>query len=74
MAATVKSEAQRGAREAVEALRAICADPEAKHGDKINAAKLLIEYARAAQLNSAAQPGGDALRVTLENVPPEYLA
>ncbi|MEG1548322.1 MAG: hypothetical protein RR232_06115 [Clostridia bacterium] len=33
-----------GCREAVRALREICADPEAKQTDRIAAARLLMEY------------------------------
>ena len=70
MAEVVKTIAGRGTREALAALRQICSDEEAKAGDRISAARLLLEYGS----SLGKQAGGEALRVRLEGVPPEYLA
>ncbi len=70
MAETGKTIARKGAREALIALRQICGDQNAKDGDRIAAARLLLEYGGAEK----GAPREEGLRVTLEGVPPEYLA
>ena len=49
---------------ALDALRAICADPEARESDRIAAAKLLLEHSF---------DDGPSLRVTMD-LPKEYLS
>lgn len=58
--------AQEGRSIARACLMAICADGEARHADRIAAAKLLLE--------GMEEEGGGSICVMMEGIPKEYLA
>jgi len=65
----MESMIQKGAQAGVQCLLAICADEEQKAGDRISAAKALIDYA----CKSGGADDASTLKVILNGVPKEYL-
>ncbi len=61
----MEQERERARQIAISCLISICSDAEAKDGDRVAAAKLLLE--------AAGQEEGGGITVTMEGIPLEYL-